>query len=315
MPAQFTQGITFLANATVTNTDLHQLVNNGSLLPGAVTEQNLQTANLETADVVLFNDVSAGSPGIGALTKLQLAKLWAEPFQIGQTNKVTADFAVVSAPVAQFTSASIANLTGASAITGSAPSLAKAWVNFNGRMNGSGSISLTTSTQSAVGTLVTANFGSPHGLATGDSITITTYASVPLIGTWVVTVTSGTQITFNTATAPTISATFTVWRVPIRSSYNVTSIGFDGVDAAGNRNFTLNFAPGTFSDANYCIIGGCGQYDTASGTGVNYVTGPALSNISPFPPVLMTSTQCTVIIQQSDGSNTLVPNIYFVVFR
>lgn len=315
MPSQFTQGITFLANDNVTNLKLHQLVSNGSLLPGSVTEQNLQSASLSTADVVLFNDVSAGSPGIGALTKLQLAKLWAEPFQIGQTNKVTADFALVSAPAAQFTSASIANLTGASAITGSAPSLAKAWVNFNGRMNGSGSISLITSSQSNVGTLVTANFGSPHGLATGDSITITTYASAPLIGTWVVTVTSGTQITFNTTTTPTLSATFTVWRVPIRSSYNITSVGHEGVETSGANKFTLNFAPGTFSDSNYCIIGMCGQYDTASSTGVNYVVGPALSNTTPFSPILMTSTQCTVLVQQSDGSNVLNPQMHFVAFR
>lgn len=314
MPTQFTRGITFAPNANVTNTDLHQLIGNGSLLVGALTEQNLQSANLATSDVILFADVSAGS-GIGALTKLELAKLWAEPFQIGQTNKVTADFALVSAPVAQFTSASIANLTGASAITGSAPSLAKAWVNFNGRMNGSGSISLTTSTQSAVGTLVTANFATAHNLATGDSITITTYASAPLIGTWVVTVTSGTQITFNTTTAPTISATFTVWRVPVRSSYNVTSIGFDGVDTVSARFYTLNFAPGTFANANYCIVGSCGQYDTAASTGVNYVVGPLLSNTTPYSPPLLTTTQCTVICQQTDGSNILNPNIYFVVFR
>ena len=283
--------------------------------PGAITEQAIQSANLSTADVILFNDVSAGTPGIGALTQLQLAKLWAEPFEIGQTNKVTANFALVSSPVAQFTSASIANLTGASAITGSAPSIAKAWVNFNGRMNGSGSISLTTSTQSNVGTLVTANFATAHGLATGDSITITTYASAPLIGTWVVTVTSGTQITFNTTTAPTISATFTVWRIPVRSSYNVTSVGFDGTDTVSGRLYTLNFAPGTFADSNYCILGTCAQYESPSGTSVNFATGPAISNSSPFSPLLMTSTQCTVFCQQGEGSNVANPNMYFVVFR
>jgi len=310
MPSQFTQGITFLANDNVTNLKLHQLVNNGSLLPGSVSEQPTQSASLASADSMLFLDAS-----IPALTKLQLAKLWAEPFQIGQTNKVTADFAVVSAPVAQFTSASIANITGASAISGAAQSLAKAWVNFNGRMNGSGSISLTTNAQSAVGTLVTANFATAHGLATGDSITITTYASVPLIGTWVVTVTSGTQITFNTATAPTISSTFTVWRIPVRSSYNVTSIGFDGTDTTSGRLYTLNFAPGTFTDSNYCILGTCGQYDTPASTGVNYAVGPALSNTTPFSPILLTSSQCTVMCQQTDGSNIMNPNMYFVAFR
>jgi hypothetical protein len=309
---QLSKGQTFSVNDTVTNTKLHTLVDNGTLASGAITEQNLQAASLSTSDVILFTDVSA-TPA--ALSKLELAKLWAEPFEIGQTNKVTANFALVSSPVAQFTSASIANLTGASSITGSAPSIAKAWVNFNGRMNGSGSISLTTSTQSAVGTLVTANFATAHNLATGDSITITTYASAPLIGTWVVTVTSGTQITFNTATAPTISATFTVYRVPVRSSYNVTSVGFEGVEASGNNKFTLNFTPGTFSDTNYCVLGTCGQYDTASSTGVTYSTGIALTNTTPFAPILLTSSQCTVVVQQSDGSNILNPQMHFVAFR
>lgn len=309
MPSQFNRGITFTPSDNVTFDELHTLVDNGSLRPGAITEQALQTANLATADVILFNDVSAGTPGIGALTQLQLAKLWAEPFQIGQTNKVTADFALVSAPVAQFTSASVANLTG------SAPSIAKAWVNFNAAINGSASISQTTNSQSNVGTLVTANFASAHGLATGDSITITTYASAPLIGTWVVTVTSGTQITFNTATAPTLSATFTVFKIPIRSSYNVTSVGFDGVDTTASRRYTLNWAPGTFTDTNYCVVGTCGQYDDPASTGYNFVTGIALSPTSPYPPVTLSSTQCTVICQGSNGSNQFNPHMHFVVFR
>ena len=315
MPAQFNRGITFSPTENVTFDELHTLIENGSLRPGAITEQVLQTANLTTADVVLFNDVSAGTPGVGALTKLELAKLWAEPFEIGQTNKVTANFALVSSPVAQFTSASIANLTGASSITGSAPSLAKAWVNFNAAINGSASISQTTSTQSNVGTLVTANFASAHGLATGDSITIQSYASVPLIGTWVVTVTSGTQITFNTATAPTISATFTVFKIPIRSSYNVTSVGFDGVETSGSRRYILNWAPGTFTDANYCVVGNCGQYDDPSSTGSNYVTGIMLSATSPYTPLALSSTQCAVICQGSNGNNTFNPHMHFVAFR
>lgn len=310
MPVQFSKGITYAANENITNTKLHTLVDNGSLLPGAISEQPVQSASLVTADSLLFLDAS-----IPALTQLQLAKLWAEPFEIGQTNKVTANFALVSAPVAQFTSASIANLTGASAITGSAPSIAKAWVNFNAAINGSASISQTTNSQSNVGTLVTANFASAHGLATGDSITIQSYASAPLIGTWVVTVTSGTQITFNTATAPTLSATFTVFKIPVRSSYNVTSVVFDGAETSGGRRYILNWAPGTFTDTNYCVVGNCGQYDDPASTGSNYVTGIALSATSPYTPLTLSSTQCAVICQGSNGNNTFNPHMHFVAFR
>lgn len=304
MPSQFTQGITFLANDNVTNLKLHQLVNNGSLLPGAISEQAVQSASLTSTDSMLFLDAS-----IPALTQVQLQKLWAEPMQIGQTNKVTADFAFVSAPVANFTTATVANLVG------SAPSIAKAWVNFNAAINGSASISQTTSSQSAVGTLVTANFAAAHNLTTGDSITITSYASAPLVGTWVVTVTSGTQITFNTATAPTISAAFTVFKIPVRSSYNVTSIGFDGVETNNGRRYTINWAPTAFADANYCLVGMCGQFDDPSTTGSNYVTGIALNSTTPFAPVTLSATQCAVICQNSTGSNVFNPYMHFVAFR
>lgn len=309
MPSQFTQGITFLANDNVTNLKLHQLVNNGSLLPGSISEQPTQSASLTSADSMLFLDAS-----IPALTKLQLAKLWAEPFEIGQTNKVTANFALVSSPVAQFTSASIANITGASAISGSAPSIAKAWVNFNAAINGSASISQTTNSQSAVGTLVTANFASAHGLSTGDSITIQSYASAPLIGTWVVTVTSGTQFTFNTTTAPTISATFTVFKIPIRSSYNVTSVGFPSGEGTGvgQRRYVVNFAPGTFADDKYCAVATCAQFDSTTS---NHAVGPECSNTSPYPLALYSSTQCQLIQQTSTGNNSENPMINFVAFR
>lgn len=292
MPAQFTQGITFLANATVTNTDLHQLVNNGSLLPGAVTEQNLQTANLATADVVLFNDVSAGSPGIGALTKLQLAKLWAEPFEIGQTNKVTANFAFVSAPVAQFTSASIANLTGASAITGSAPSIAKAWVNFNG-----GITALTAVTFTFVGTTITATKAT-HGLAVGDSITISgqTGNNTVLNGTWTVaTVPTSATFTFVVLSTPAGAlASATVQPTVIRSAYNVDSITYNAAS-----DYTVNFTAGALPNANYVVLASCNQRDQLTG---NDSVGVKSPNTNGANPTLQTATQVQVLVRSAAGA-------------
>jgi hypothetical protein len=296
MPAQFTKGFTFTPNDNVTNTELHDLVDNGSLRPGAITEQTLQTANLTTADVVLFNDVSAGTPGIGALTQLQLAKLWAEPFEIGQTNKVTANFALVSSPVAQFTSASIANLTGASSITGSAPSIAKAWVSFDGSLS-----TQTTSSATFSLTTITANFSSSHGLNTGDSIYITgqTGNNTPLNGTWAVTVTSGTQFTFVVGSTPagTLS-NFSVTKVAIRAAFNVSSVA-----RIATGRYRINFTT-PFADANYAI--GMSFEYAQSGT-TNVASGIATPNI--------TSSSCEILSEFSNGTDVNQGFISMIFFR
>lgn len=292
MPSQFTQGITFLANDNVTNLKLHQLVSNGSLLPGSVTEQNLQSASLSTADVVLFNDVSAGSPGIGALTKLQLAKLWAEPFQIGQTNKVTADFALVSAPAAQFTSASIANLTGLASISGSAPNMVKAFAQFFQPL------SLTSVSFTFVGTTITATKTS-HGLIVNDSITISgqTGNNTVLNGTWKVqTVPSANIFTFVIASTPAgaLSAA-TVNPTPVRSSFNVDSVTFN---ASGD--FTVNFSAGVLSSSNYVVLATAQQRDAST---LCEAVGIKVPNTSPYTsPSLQTSSQVTLIVQGADGT-------------
>ena len=311
MPLQISKGITYAANENITNTKLHTLVDNGSLLPGAITEQTLQAANLSSADVVLFNDVSAGTPGIGALTKLQLAKLWAEPFEIGQTNKVTANFALVSAPVAQFTSASIASLTG------SAQSIAKAWVNFNGALATNGNPQTTNST-SFVGTTITANFAAAHGLAQGDSISIfaQTGNSTVLNGTWTVaSVPASTSITFVVTSTPpgTLATAVPIHKIPIRASYNVSSVGVSTSGGTTAGSFIVNFAAGTFADANYCaVVSGC-QGDSPSST---FSVGLETAGGTPSGAMtLYTASQCQILSQSSSGTNQAMTTINFVAFR
>ena len=296
MPAQFTRGFTFTPIDNVTNTELNDLVDNGSLRPGAITEQDLQSANLSTADVVLFNDVSAGSPGIGALTKLQLAKLWAEPFEIGQTNKVTANFALVSAPVAQFTSASIANLTGASAITGPAPSIAKAWVNFKGDISALTAVSFT-----FVGTTITAT-KTAHGLVQGDSITMSggTGNNTVLNGTWVVSnVPNANSFEFVITSTPAgaLSA-MTVSPVGILSSFNVRSVAYI---SAGN--YGVNFTT-PFANASYTAVVSGQQTNSAS----------ANNSVAIHPTTAPTVGTLTLMSKNSTGTEIANSRVNVAVF-
>ena len=306
--AQLSKGQTFTVNDTVTNTKLHTLVDNGTLASGAITEQVLQTAALTTSDVVLFSDVSAGT-----IAKLELAKLFAEPGPIGTTTPQPGAFTTLTASTATVGSMS---LTSASigALTGAAPSIAKAWVNFNGAFTTGGNPQ-TTSSLTFVGTTITANFASSHGLNIGDSIVITngtgnsTVLNSPSNAGWTVaTVPSGTSITFVINSIPAGALTNVgVNKVPIRSSYNVSSIGL--VSTYSNATYIVNFSPGTFTDANYCALATCGNYQSTSTTqSVGFdATGSGLT--------LYTSTQCQLLIQNSSGSNQESPIINFVAFR
>jgi hypothetical protein len=287
MPVQFSKGITYAANENITNTKLHTLVDNGSLLPGAISEQPVQSASLVTADSLLFLDAS-----IPALTQLQLAKLWAEPMQIGQTNKVTADFAVVSAPVAQFTSASIANLTGVSSISGPAPNMVKAFAQFFQPA------ALTSTAFTFVGTTITATKTS-HGLAVNDSITISgqTGNNTVLNGTWKVqTVPSANIFTFVITSTPAGAlAAATVNPIPIRSAFNVDSVTFN---ASGD--FTVNFAAGVLSSSNYVVLATAQQRDAST---LCEAVGIKVPNTTPYTtPSLQTSSQVTLTVQGADGT-------------
>lgn len=311
--AQLSKGQTFTVNDTVTNTKLHTLVDNGTLASGAITEQDLQTAALTTSDVILFTDVSA-SPA--ALSKLTLAKLFAEPGPIGTTTPQPGAFTTLTATTATLTSAT---LTSASigALTGAAPSIAKAWVNFNGSLQTGGNPQ-TTSSLTFSGTTITANFASSHGLNIGDSISIfngTGNSTVLNTGStaWTVaTVPSGTSITFVISTIPGGALTnVAVHKAAIRSAYNVSSIGLTSGGVVAGR-YIVNFAPGTFADANYCALVTGIQYDSA---GANYGIGIEVSTNSAGPPTLYTSSQCQILAQGSTGANTDFAMINFVAFR
>lgn len=309
MPVQLSKGIAYAANENITNTKLHSLVDNGTLLPGAISEQVVQSPPLATADSVLFLDAS-----IPALTQLQLNKFWAEPMQIGQTNKVTADFALVSAPVAQFASATIPSLVGVSSITGTTPAIAKAWVNFNGSLATNGNPQTTSST-SFVGTTITANFAAAHGLVQGDSISIfaQTGNSTVLNGTWTVaSAPSSTSITFVVTSTPAgaLAAAVPIHKVPIRASYNVSSVGVTSGGVVQGR-YIINFSSGVFSDSNYCAVVTGVQVDSATLTYSIGIEAPVTSS----PPTLYTATQCQVLAQASNGGNTDISLVNFVAFR
>jgi hypothetical protein len=292
--AQLSKGQTFAVNDTVTNTKLHTLVDNGTLASGAITEQALQTAALTTSDVVLFSDVSAGN-----IAKLELSKLFAEPGPIGTTTPQPGAFTTLTASTATLTSAT---LTSASigTLTGAAPSIAKAWVSFDG------GISLatnpqTTSSATFIGATITANFAVAHGLNTGDSIYITgqTGNNTPLNGTWSVTVTSGTQFTFVVGSTPagTLS-NFSVTKVPIKAAYNVSSVA-----RIATGSYRINFTT-PFSDANYAI----GMSFAAGGSAAyNFVAG--IGNAS------QTTTSCDILVERSDGADTNWAFISMIFFR
>lgn len=313
--AQLSKGQTFTVNDTVTNTKLHTLVDNGTLASGAITEQALQTAALTTSDVILFTDVSA-SPA--ALSKLTLAKLFAEPGPIGTATPQPGAFTTLTATTATLTSAT---LTSASigALTGAAQSIAKAWVNFNSALTTGGNPQ-TTSSLTFSGTTITANFASSHGLNIGDSISIFngTGNSTVLNNTgstaWTVaTVPSGTSITFVVNTIPGGALTnVAVNKVVIRSSYNVSSIGLPSSGGVGAGTFIINFTT-PFADANYCaVVSGCQADTTTANYSVGFqTTGTTVSN----PMSLYTASQCQILCQTSSGTNTEMTTVNFVAFR
>jgi hypothetical protein len=317
--AQLSKGQTFTVNDTVTNTKLHTLVDNGTLASGAITEQALQTAALTTSDVILFTDVSA-SPA--ALSKLELGKLFREPGPIGTTTPQPGAFTNLTASTAtltsaSLTSASIATLTGVSTLTGAAPTLAKAWVNFNGSLQTGGNPQ-TTSSITFIGTTITANFASAHGLVAGDSISIFngTGNSTVLNNTgstaWVVaSAPTTTQITFVISSTPAGALTnVAVNKAAIRSSYNVSSIALTSGGTAVGR-YIINFNSGVFADANYCAVVTGVQVDSAS---LNYAVGIETPTTS-GAPTLYSTTQCQILAQASNGGNTDVSLINFIAFR
>jgi hypothetical protein len=310
--AQLSRGQNFSVNDTVTNTKLQTLVDNGTLASGAITEQVLQTAALTTSDVVLFSDVSAGT-----IAKLELGKLFREPGPIGTTTPQPGAFTTLTATTATLTSAT---LTSASieALTGAAPSIAKAWVNFNGSTF-TFTNPQTTSSVTAVGTTITANFAAAHNLNIGDSICIFngTGNSAVLNNTgntaWTVaTVPTLSSITFVISTTPASPLTnVAVHKALIRSAYNVSSIALTSAGASQGR-YIVNFAPGTFADANYCALVTGTQFDN---TTLGYCIGIEAATNSGGNPTLYTSSQCQILSQASTGSNVDLAMINFVAFR
>lgn len=298
--AQLSKGYSFTSNETVTNTKLSSLVDNGALAAGAVTEQPLQTVAITTSDVLLFSDVS-----VPALTKLEIGKLFAEPGPIGTTTPQSGDFTNLTATTAtissaSFSTASIGTLTGVSTLTGSAQTIAKAWVSFDGNLITGGNPQ-TTSSATFVGATITANFAVAHGLNTGDSIFISgqTGNNLPLNGTWTVTVTSGSQFTFVVGSTPAGALTnFSVTKVAIKAAFNVSSVARI---ATGRYRITFTTP---FSDANYAI-GMAFEYANSGTT--NVASGIATPNLS--------ASSCEILSENSGGTDTNQGFISMIFFR
>jgi hypothetical protein len=187
-------------------------------------------------------------------------------------------------------------------------------VNFNGALATNGNPQTTSST-SFVGATITANFAAAHGLAQGDSISIfsQTGNSTVLNGTWAVaSVPSATSITFVVLSTPpgTLASAVPIHKVPIRASYNVSSVGVSSSGITAGR-YIINFSSGVFSDSNYCAVATGIQVDTASQAYSIGVEAPATAS----PPTLYTASQCQVLAQASNGGNTDVSLVNFVAFR
>ena len=93
--------------------------------------------------------------------------------------------------------------------------------------------------------------------------------------------------------------------VAIRQDFNVNSITDNTTG-----DYTVNFS-NALSDANYCPIFGCEQYDAGS---ANYTTG---IKTAPFngSAVLMSTSQLRIFNQTGSGTNTDLSYVTVAIFR
>lgn len=269
---QLLRGKTFGPNDSVTNVDLHNLVDLTTVGPEAVTAQSSLVGALEAADSLLIYDASAA-----AIRKVPLSTIYGSPLGIGGTTPSTGAFT---------------NLTASGTVTNK--QTAKAWVNFKGDTNSLASVSFTFS-----GALITATKVS-HGLVTGDSITIGGGAgnNSVLNGAWTVTVTGTSTFTFTVGSTPAgaLSAA-TVYPIPIRAAFNVSSVRY-----VGTGSYTVNFTT-AMADSSYCAVATGSQI--ASGV-YNFAVG--------FGPSYSASGFDLLVQRSGDGGNTALPIVNATVF-
>jgi len=141
------------------------------------------------------------------------------------------------------TSAKIAanSVTAAKLGTNEQKQICKAWINFSGNQTAVTSKSYTRTTTTVTVTSVA------HGLATGNTIVVSSATDTGINGTVIITVTGVDAFTFVTAATGangTLSYTLT-----IRSSYSVSSITRNGTG-----DYTINLSI-TMADLNYVMVG------------------------------------------------------------
>jgi microcystin-dependent protein len=124
-------------------------------------------------------------------------------------------------------------------------SVAKAWINFDGYQP-----SQATKPYTRTGTTVTVTVNA-HGLATGNTIIVSSATDSGLNGSAVITVTGVNTFTFTTASTGA-NGTLSYY-LAINSSYNISS-----VTKLGTGYFSISFQT-PMSDAEYCVTMGVGD--------------------------------------------------------
>lgn len=133
--------------------------------------------------------------------------------------------------------------------SGTGASVAKAWINFDGYQP-----SQATKPYTRTGTTVTVTV-TAHGLATGNTIIVSSATDSGLNGSAIITVTGVNTFTFTTASTGA-NGTLSYY-LAINSSYNISS-----VSKTATGQFTIYFQT-PMSDAEYCSVMGVGDPSNA----------------------------------------------------
>jgi len=229
MPSQLLKGTTYVSGDTVDYDNLNNLVDGGTILKGAITEQATKSVPVG-ADQILIAD-SASSD---ALKKATITSVFASAPSIGNTTAGTGAFTTLSASTS-LSSSGLTSLAGTSGNVnvGFAKGLAQSKlhvVHNSSTENGltitdiTGTPSTTISTLTAVGTVATATTGTAHALSVGHTVVISGATPDEYNGVFVVaTAATTTQFTYALTISATVSpATGTkYWRKTTGANYQI----------------------------------------------------------------------------------------------
>jgi hypothetical protein len=225
MPSQLSKGTTYVSGGTVDYNDLNNLVDGGTILKGAITEQATKSVPIG-ADQILIAD-SASSD---ALKRATITSVFASAPNIGSTTAGTGAFTTLISTGAT----SLANTSG-NVNVGFAKGLAQSKLHIvhnSSTENGltitdiTGTPSTTISTLTGIGNVATATTGTAHGLSVGNTVVISGATQDEYNGVFVVgTTATTTEFTYGLTISPTASpATGTkYWRKTTGANYQIGS--------------------------------------------------------------------------------------------